>query len=250
MTKLREVGFSLLGNDAEVAEDVGELEHLQELILYVDDIDFGTEVLQKLAQSLSKSYSLRRLIIGDMGYGKTLNFLHTLPTPPRLLRYLMIAGGIDTLPSWIGKLTYLDQINISWGRFVGDQPFDVLCNCPSLKTIIIHTMCYVGPELVARTKHTFPELANLRVSSSSTKPDIIRFEKGSMVNLQTLLVNMTNNEDKRIVGIEHLTSIKEVQLWGNKNNTAVGRALEQLKNENLRRHQESNEQFQIVVKYK
>lgn len=29
MTKLREVGFSVLGNDTEVAEDVGELEHLQ-----------------------------------------------------------------------------------------------------------------------------------------------------------------------------------------------------------------------------
>jgi disease resistance protein RPM1 len=249
MTKLREVGFSVLGNNLEVAREVGELEHLQELAVYVEDmVDFDKEVLPQFAQSLSKSHSLRRLIIGEMGFGYILSlFLDTMDPPPRFLRYLMIAGGINHLPPWIGKLTYLVQINISWARLDGDKLFDGLCECPNLKIITILQRCYDGPELVARTKHKFPALANLRVSCGSKYPDIIRFEKGSMENLQTLLLNMTDNEHKRIEGIEHLANIKEVQLWGNKNNTAIDRALEELKNENLKHH--ANKQFQIVVKY-
>lgn len=250
MTKLREVGFSVLGNDLEVARELGELEHLQELAVYVDDeVILDKEVLHQFAQSLSKSRSLRRLIIGELGYGYILgSFLDELKPPPRFLRYLMIAGGINHLPPWIGSLTYLVQINISWARLDGDKLFDGLCECRSLKTITILKRCYDGPELVARTsKHKFPALTNLRVSSASKCPDIIRFEEGSMANLQTLLVNMTDNVDKRIEGIEHLASIKEVQIWGNKNNTAIDRALEELKKEKLRC--DANKQFQIVVKY-
>ncbi|CAL4979535.1 unnamed protein product [Urochloa decumbens] len=250
MKALREVGFTVMGNNVHVAKDVGELEQLQEMTVYVDDVKFDPEVLQELAKSLSKSHSLRRLIIGDVGYaGKTLNFLHQIHAPPRLLRYLMIAGGIDGgLPPWIGSLKYLVQFNMSWGKLVGDQLYDGLCDCPSLKTICIQNMCCDDRELVARTKHAFPELTNLRVASSSPFPHVIGFEGGSMVKLETLLVNFTDNEEKRIVGVEHLTSLKEVQLLGHRNNPALGRALEQLKAENTRRRVMSNSQFQVVVK--
>ncbi|WVZ62474.1 hypothetical protein U9M48_012222 [Paspalum notatum var. saurae] len=249
MKALREVGFSVLGNHLQVARDVGELEQLRELVVYVDDIGFDKDVLEELAKSLSKSYSLRHLIIGDVGYGETLNFLHGLPAPPRLLRYLMIGGGISGLPPWIGSLAYLVQFNMSWGKLVGDQLFGVLCELPSLKTIVIQNMCYVDYELVARTNHRFPELSNLRIASGSPFPIVIRFEKESMAKLEKLLVNFSDNDEKRIVGIEHLTSLKEVQLWGDKNNPALGRALEQLKGENARRCLESNNQFQVIVKY-
>uniref|UniRef100_A0A0D9XHH9 Uncharacterized protein n=1 Tax=Leersia perrieri TaxID=77586 RepID=A0A0D9XHH9_9ORYZ len=249
MKALREVGFSVLGNDVQVARDVGELEHLQELVVYVDDIVFDEEVLDEFAKSLSKAYSLRRLIVGDVGYGKTLNFLDRLHAPPRLLRYLMIAGGIDRLPSWIKSLTYLVQFNMSWGKVVGDQLFDVLCELPSLKTISIHNYCYAGNDLVARARHRFPELINLRIASGSQFPNVVRFEKGSMGKLEALLVNFSDNDAKRMVGIQHLTCLKEVQLWGNKNNPALTGALKQLKSLNKRRLAESNNQFQIVVRY-
>lgn len=113
-------------------------------------------------------FSLRRLIVGDVGFDKgALDFLHGLPAPPRLLRYLMIAGGIYGLSAWIGSLTYLVQFNMSWGQLVGDQLFGVLCELPSLRTIVIQRMCYVDSELVARTNHRFPELSNLRIESVS-----------------------------------------------------------------------------------
>jgi disease resistance protein RPM1 len=249
MKMLREVGFSVLGNHLQVAQDVGELDHLQEMVVYVDDITFDDNVLTEFANSLSKLYSLRRLIIRDVGYGKTLNFLDQLPSPPQLLRHLMIAGGIDRLPSWIMSLTYLVQFNMSWGKVAGDQLFDVLCELPSLETVCIHNYCYEGNVLVARTRHRFPELITLRIASGSKLPNVIRFENGTMPKLENLLVNFTDNDEKKIIGIRHLTNLKEVQLWGNESNLALHRALKHLKSENKRRLFESSSQFQIVVKY-
>lgn len=69
-----------------------------------------------------------------------------------------------------------------------------------------------------------------------------------MAKLETLLFNFVDFE-KRIVGIEHLTGLKEVHLWGKKDNPALERALEQMRVENQRRGKESIKQFQITVKY-
>ncbi|TVU11086.1 hypothetical protein EJB05_44649, partial [Eragrostis curvula] len=249
MKALREVGFAFLGNDNKVAQEVGELEQLQELSVCVDAASTKEELLEEFATSLCKSHSLRRLIVADVDNKKgALNFLHRLPAPPRLLRYLMIAGGIDGLPAWVGSLTYLVHFNMSWGQLIGDQLFDVLCELPSLKTIGIQNACYVGGELVARTRHRFRELIDLRVACVFATLDAIRFEKGSMSKLETLVFKF-HDKAKRIEGIEHLSNIKEVHLFGNKNNPSLGHTLEQLKDDNNRRRLESTSQFQIVTKY-
>ncbi|KAK3124567.1 hypothetical protein QOZ80_7BG0588540 [Eleusine coracana subsp. coracana] len=171
MKALREVGFSVLGNDVQVAKDVGELEKLKELSIYPD------------------------------------------------------TNKIDN-----------------------KELYDVLCELPSLKTIGIQQKCYVDHELVARNKHRFPELTNLYVACNYETPNVIRFEEGSMAKLETLLFNFTNQE-KSIVGIEHLKNLKEVHLWGDKDNHTLCHALEVLKDENKRRSIESKNQFQIVVRY-
>ncbi|KAL6646973.1 hypothetical protein ACP70R_014410 [Stipagrostis hirtigluma subsp. patula] len=249
MKALRELGFTILGNDVEVAKELGELEQLQELTVYIDTRSTDDNVHQAANNSLGKLYSLRRLIIGDVVEDEeSLKFLHDLTTPPQLLRFLMFAGSIGGLPQWVGSLTYLVQFNMSWGRLVGDQLFDALCELPSLKTIGIEQMCYVDTELVARARHRFPELTYLRVACNFETPNIIRFEEGTMPKLETLLFNF-NYYDKEIIGIEHMTSLKEVQLWGWKNNRTLRTALEQLKDENLRRQRKSINQFQIVVNY-
>ncbi|KAF8686803.1 hypothetical protein HU200_043413 [Digitaria exilis] len=180
------------------------------------------DVLPALAKSLSKSYSLRHLIIGDVGFAKgALDFLHGMRQPPRLLCHLMIAGWWH---QWRAAL--LDRITRS------PRP-----------------MCHVDRELVARARHRFPELSDLRVSCNYEEPNVLRFEEGSMVKLETLLFNFIDFE-KRIDGVEHLAGLKEVHLWGRKNNPALERALEQLKVENQRRRSEELvKQFQITVKY-
>ena len=76
-----------LGNDSKVAQEVGELEELEELDLSINiNKAIDEEVLKELALSISKMHSLRWLSIGRHGSsndgGKILNFLHHLPTPP------------------------------------------------------------------------------------------------------------------------------------------------------------------------
>nr|CAB3452083.1 unnamed protein product [Digitaria exilis] len=230
MKSLREVAFSTLGNDAQVAEEIGDLEHLEELSVYADTAMISDgDVLPALAKSLSKSYSLRHLIIGDVGFAKgALDFLHGMRQPPRLLSHLMIAGWWH---QWRAAL------------------FDALCELPRLKIICVHQMCHVDRELVARARHRFPELSELRVSCNYEEPNVLRFEEGSMAKLETLLFKFIDFE-KRIDGVEYLTGLKEVHLWGRKNNPALERALEQLKVENQRRRgEEFVKQFQITVKY-
>uniref|UniRef100_A0A0D9XIE1 Uncharacterized protein n=1 Tax=Leersia perrieri TaxID=77586 RepID=A0A0D9XIE1_9ORYZ len=231
MKALREVGWVLIKDDnVQVAQEVGELEQLQRLSIYVDCYGSnGPEVLETLAVSLSKLYSLLSLDMGDMGYAKELNFLLELPSPPRLLRFLRIAGGIDKLPNWVESLTYLVEFHMSWALLVDDQLFGVLCKLPNLKTIWMQRNCYIGSKLVALTAHNFPALMSLRGTCDQENPKVYRFEKGSMTKLEKLSLNFDNWNDKSIVGIEHLTSLKEVQLTGKRENSTLDKTLKQLK---------------------
>ncbi|TVU41771.1 hypothetical protein EJB05_15319, partial [Eragrostis curvula] len=251
MKELREVAGAVLGNDIQVARELGELEQLQQLDIYINSSpEPSKEVLREFANSLSKAYSLRHLNLGATGYGQVgvLNFLHDLTAPPPLLRYIRISGCIDGgLPGWIMSLTYLVEFHMAWGGIVGDQLYDVLSWLPHLETIGVERKCYNDNELVARAYHEFPSLVNLNVTSDAPLPKVFKFEERSMPKLETLLVNFADKEEKSIVGIEHLHSLKEVKLTGKKDNRALNHALEELNVENQRRS--SSSQFRVVVRY-
>nr|CAB3467841.1 unnamed protein product [Digitaria exilis] len=249
MKALREVGWVVLEDDAvRVAQEIGELEDLQRLSIYVNcdgSKSSGAKVLKELAQSLSKTYSLRSLDMGNIGWGNELNFLLELPSPPRLLRLLRIAGAIDSLPNWVESLAYLVEFHMSWAQLVDDQLYGVLCKLPYLKSIWMQRHCYDGRELVARTAHNFPALKNLTGTCDQEMPKVHRFEEGSMSKLEKLELNFHGWTEKSVVGIEHLTSLKEVQLTVKRDNPALDRALKQLKAESERRPN----QFTVGVKY-
>ncbi|XP_062186347.1 disease resistance protein Pik-2-like [Phragmites australis] len=243
MKALREVGFALLRNDVQVVQELGELKQLQYIGMSIEDCQDNAAVLQQLGLSLSKMYSLRRLGISNRNSNGKMTFLYNLPTWPRLLRYLRIEGVLDSgLPSWIGSLTYLVEFRIMRARLVDDQLFGVLCKLPNLKSIWMQWKCYNDEVLVVRKNHSFPVLSNLKVTAEM--PKVLRFEQGSMAQLETLEMKFKNAQ-RSIVGIEHLAKLKEVRLSGNKDNPSLHRALDQLKAENMRRTQ----RFQVVVKY-
>ncbi|VAI69036.1 unnamed protein product [Triticum turgidum subsp. durum] len=247
LARLPETLIKLEDDAVEVAQEVGELENLQRLSIYVDcERPNGPKVLEELALSLSKTHSLRSLDMGTMSYeANALNFLLELPSPPRLLRFLRIAGGIDKLPNWVESLTYLVEFHMSWAHFIDDQLFGVLCKLPNLKSIWMQRNCYTGRELVARAAHNFPALKNLRGTCDQEMPRVYKFEEGSMTKLEKLSLNFDNWSEKSIVGIEHLTSLKEVQLAGKRGNPALDQTLELLKAESGRHPNH----FTVGVKY-
>ncbi|KAG0541866.1 hypothetical protein BDA96_02G053600 [Sorghum bicolor] len=222
-------------NDSKVAQEVGELEQLEELVLSIYNKAIGEEVLKQLALSIS---------IGSHGSshdgGKILNFLHHQPTPPRLLRTLWIRGDIvDGLPRWIRSLTHLVSFTAATTTLIDDELFGVLCMLPNLKTLYVTWDCYRGDELVARTSHKFPMLRHLKLG-------------GSMAMLEMLDLDFDHRSiyvaERSILGIEHLTNLKKVTLKCRGDYHApINTVLEQLKAENDRPSRSTK--FQISVKY-
>ncbi|XP_066358023.1 uncharacterized protein [Miscanthus floridulus] len=210
------------------------------------------EVLEELALSISKMHPHRWLLIGQPGSsdddGKILNFLHHLPTPPRLLRTLWIT--FNGLPRWIGSLAHLVSFTMVRTTLIDDDLFGVLCMLPNLKTLCVGWECYKDrDELVACAIHKFPVLI-----LGGHLPKVIQFEEGSMAMLEMLELGFDSRSrhvaEGSIVGIEHLTSLKKVTVDGDKDNRALCHAiLEQLKAANDRSSRSNSNQFQIAVKY-
>ncbi|KAM3215218.1 hypothetical protein ACQJBY_067292 [Aegilops geniculata] len=244
MKALREVIKVGISDDIEVVKEIGKMQQLQLIHIFVKRSVPSEEVLRELAISLSKIYSLRSLNIGQIGNtANTLDFLHHV-SPPRLIRTIWISGSMGGLPSWIGSLTYLEEFEILWAFLVDDQLFEVLCESPNLKSIILQTNFWGGRELVARSAHKFKALRSLQVPLG-TFPEVLRFEQGAMTTLESLSLHI-GDSNNIFDGIEHLTNLKEVHLSGSRDNTAVKVGLDKLKAENERRHPK---EFNITVRY-
>jgi disease resistance protein RPM1 len=240
MKRLRQVNRAEI-DDPKAAEEIGELDQLQELSIYVDTRkEMNPEVLKELACSLSKMYSLRWLDIGNFGCGKwpfkqIMNFLHEVKSPPRLLQYLKIRGCINRLPDWVGSLTNLAEFDIAWTYIDSVGLFSVLYKLPNLKRLFLGAyFIRKGQNMVARSIQPFPKLKELIIGYSPDVPKVYRFEEGSMPELKTLVANF-GDQPKKIVGIEHLTNLKEVQYSGSEGNGEMKDAVEQLEELNKKR---------------
>jgi len=247
MKALREVG-NVIVDGVQAAQEIGKLEQVQAIDVYVDGRSEDKEMIrQELAFSLSKMYSLRSLNVGDITDGDhTLDYLIDLPSPPRLLRYLRLLGNIRRLPDWLGLLTNLVEFSISSTKLAQDGLFDILCKAPSLQRIVFDNSFYTGHQLVARTTHDFPALKVMRVPSADEWPKVFEFQEASMRTLEILELNFDGNIEKRIVGIEHLTNLKVVQLMGQEGNPALNHALEEIKAESDRRSEHNKFRYRVV----
>uniref|UniRef100_A0A0D9XVF6 AAA+ ATPase domain-containing protein n=1 Tax=Leersia perrieri TaxID=77586 RepID=A0A0D9XVF6_9ORYZ len=219
MKALRQVNKAAVVYDPDVAEEIGELDQLQELAIYVDTgKKMNLEVVEKLASSLSKMYSLRWLEVGNFDCGKwpfkpIMKFLHKVESP-RLLRYLRICGCIDKLPNWVESLTDLVEFDVSWTYLDGVQLFNVLYKLPNLRRLTLGTyFIRKGQHMVARSGQPFPGLKELILSYSAEVPPVYRFEEGSMPKLE-MIVAYFGDQWKTIDGIEHLKNLKEVHYNG------------------------------------
>uniref|UniRef100_A0A0D9YZV7 AAA+ ATPase domain-containing protein n=1 Tax=Oryza glumipatula TaxID=40148 RepID=A0A0D9YZV7_9ORYZ len=253
MKALRQVNKAAVIDDHKVAEEIGELDQLQELALYVDTRKkMDHKVVEKLACSLSKLYSLRWLDIGNLGCDKwpfipVMEFLHGVESPPRLLWYLKICGHIYRLPDWVESLTDLVEFDLGWTYLNGVELLDTLGKLPNLKRL------YLGPyfiqhneDMVVRSSQSFPELKELTLGYSPEVPEVYIFEEGSMSKLETLMVYF-GDQPKKIVGIEHLANLKEVQYHGKREIGGMKHALKEL--EELNKKRNVSEQIAVRVRY-
>nr|CAB3456054.1 unnamed protein product [Digitaria exilis] len=227
MKALRQVAGSFLGNDVQVAQELGELQQLQKLLIYMRRADSSDELLDMLAESLCKLSTLQALNIAEIGneHGNLLNFLHRLQQPPRLLRYMRMFGGMEGSPPWVDSLVNLTVFEIANGVSIDtDRLFDAL-----------------------GSRHIFPALRNFSMSLPyNTELREIQFQEGSMANLKTLIVRLGPNE-VGMVGSKHLKNLKEVHITGPRNSRPFNCAIEELKAESASRPESSR--FEVSVSY-
>jgi disease resistance protein RPM1 len=197
---------------------------------------------------MSKIYSLRWLNVSSTSRDRNvLNFLHELKPPPRLLQYLRIGARINKMPKWVGSLNNLTELYVAWTYFVGDQLFSPVCWLPKLWSIHLEAYYYEDRELIAQAHHTFPALKELYLNFDIEGMEVLRFQEESMSKLERLQVRFLHRDTKKVFGIEHLASIKEVILEGKKENPALHRAVEQLKTLNGNRPE--SDQIKVAVRY-
>lgn len=98
-------GAALLGDDIQVAQELGELAQLQKLTMRMS----SSKPSKQLAESLEMICTLQRLDIEDSDWdnGRNINFLHDVHRPPRLLRFIRMCGAMQGFPNWVGLLTNL-----------------------------------------------------------------------------------------------------------------------------------------------
>ncbi|RLN05077.1 Disease resistance protein RPM1 [Panicum miliaceum] len=252
MKALRKVNNVVVTSNTEVAKEIAELGQLQELTIFVPS-GIPRDVAEVLDHSLSRLYSLRFLNVEIISNREEENFLHRLESrsPPRLLRYPRMCGSLGdrTLTHWVGLLTNLVEFVIAWAYLRGDTLFDVLCKLPNLKKPTLERDFYADTEIVARTTQSFPVLTELRMFNNHGIPAVYRFEEGSMPKLETLAIKFYVGQQS-IVGIEHLTNLKEVQFTGEKDNRGIVEdELKKLKEENARHKRNGSNQLIVKVRY-
>ncbi|XP_037439174.1 disease resistance protein Pik-2-like [Triticum dicoccoides] len=254
MKALRHVNKAVVIHDPNVAKEIGELDQLEELCIYVDTREnIHEDVPIELACSLSKIYSLQWLEIGNFAcykwpFQQALQFLHDVQQPPQLLRYLRICGCIEKLPDWVGSLINLIELDISWSYLHGKQLFSVLCKLPNLQRLTLGSyFIRKNQDMVACNSQSFPELKELTLGYSPEVPPNYIFEEGCMPKLETLVLNF-GDQGKTIVGIEHLTNLREVQI-DNCIKDSLATSLEIFKVENEKRsHVPGSEQIRVIVR--
>ncbi|XP_044947298.1 disease resistance protein Pik-2-like [Hordeum vulgare subsp. vulgare] len=254
MKALRRLNKVIVIDDVKVAKEIGELDQLQELCIYVNtrNKDMNRSVPEELASSVSKLNMLQWLDIGNFGcedwpFKRILQFLHVVKSPPQLLRYFRICGCLDELPDWVEKLTNLIEFDIAWAYLDGAHLFDVLCKLPNLQRLTLGAyFIRKNQDMVARSSQCLRELKELTLGYSPEVPPVYVFEKGCMPNLETLVLYFLD-QWKTIVGIEHLTNLKEVQISCVKEG-ALAAALEVLKVENEKRRDSKREEIRVIVR--
>ncbi|TVU39352.1 hypothetical protein EJB05_12765 [Eragrostis curvula] len=181
-----------LGDDPEVAKEIGELVRLRHLGIVL--IHSTEQVRESLAHSIGKITSLHSMTIENIG-GSNMNFVEGLNSPPQIL------------------------------RLHGDQIFGVLCKLPNLVKLSLDKYSYTDEQLCARTEFKFPVLKMLFLVPDYGTPKVVRFEKEAMARLEKLTMRYSR-EDRSLQGLEHLTSLKELKLQGNKRNKALRREVD------------------------
>ncbi|KAL6627692.1 hypothetical protein ACP70R_031418 [Stipagrostis hirtigluma subsp. patula] len=168
---------------------------------------------EQFGESLSHlSGSLRHLSVIQFAVKDAcqLNFLHHLRSPPLHLQSLHLMGSLCRLPEWISSHRNLASLSFR-ETYLGTEMVAALGNLPSLVSLKLYIDSYTGAELRFE-KDQFPSLKQLVIDTLWTLATI-SFQGGAPA-LERLSLVLLGTHRKKISGIEKLSKLRKVELYG------------------------------------
>ncbi|CAK9167386.1 unnamed protein product [Ilex paraguariensis] len=160
----------------------------------------------ELCRSIQKLNRLRHLSLMVRKQEEVLK-LNALSKPPPLLRRLNLIGKLERVPSWFGSLDSLTALYISWSRLEED-PVPHILELPNLRRLTL-VNAYAGKQLCFRSG--FYKLKTLTLRNFRGLNEII-IERGAMPDIESLWISKCMELIILPRGIEHLTSLQNMNL--------------------------------------
>ncbi|CAL5392905.1 unnamed protein product [Camellia sinensis] len=184
--------------------EIGKLTQLRKLQIE----SLRNEDGRVLCSSLEKLSNLRSLIVRATGDDKIID-LDSLSSPPPLLRTLRLEGSLRKVPHWIPSLHSLVRVILRWSKLRDVDPLESLQGLPNLVELRLF-QTYEGAELCFKAGG-FQRLVRLYLRRFKGLR-WVKVEAGSMPYLEQLFIRQCGLVEELPSGIEHLTSLKSLQL--------------------------------------
>uniref|UniRef100_A0A453QF59 NB-ARC domain-containing protein n=2 Tax=Aegilops tauschii subsp. strangulata TaxID=200361 RepID=A0A453QF59_AEGTS len=192
-------------SDANAIKELGELVQLKKLGVVTKE---ATEQKCKLlCAAIEKFTSLCSLKVNTSQNG-SLEWLHSVSSPPLSMRSLQLVGCLGEMPDWIGSLTHLVKIYLGHSELKGDKTMELLGTLPNLMLLRLRQNAYVGKSLVFGAR-AFPNLRELDIFYPDRVREVI-FEEDT--SHQLAKIQFRGGRCVEFIGIKHLPRVKEISL--------------------------------------
>ncbi|XP_010550739.1 PREDICTED: disease resistance protein RPM1-like [Tarenaya hassleriana] len=187
-----------------LVKNLGKMTKLTKLTLW----DVRKDHMDDLRDSLSKLKDLRSLSLSPISEADTLPIDEI--SPPANIEKLNLYGRLERVPTWFRTLRKLTTLALSWSE-LREDPIPYIQALPNLVKVIFFGNVYEGDRL--HFEEGFPSLKVLWITNMAHLREIV-IQKGAMPHLQTLQIVACEGIKRLPDGIESLSSLQELSLYG------------------------------------
>lgn len=210
LTNLQTLSLVKPDKNHKIIKELGDLTQLRKLGL----IDLNREDGKDLCASIQRMENLSTLDVSSTGKQEPLDLAdchmpsHACPCPH--LQHLYLKGHLLEFPKWISSLTNLFRIRLKWSGLTSN-PLVALQDLPNLMELQMDD-AFTGEELVFEAGG-FKKLKMLQIEQFDHLHTVV-VEEGSMSVLQKLTLRNCGQLKMLPLGINNLTRLKELLLYG------------------------------------